>query len=213
VSEEAERFRPTNGKAMGFIGLSVCAAVAIAVVASAPAHAAIIAVLACALPGVLIWAAMLRPRVSASEDHLEMRTLFETVTIPLASIESVVVRRYLLVRSGGNRYICPAISRSLRKTVRSEMRWSGGSRMFSPDVGRDGLGTMATDVKDNDMAYPDFVETRIAGLAESARQRHHIEARSEEEYALGSEVVRRTAWPVIAILLVLTAALVVAVVV
>ena len=42
--------------------------------------------------------------------------MLESVTIPLAAIDTVVVRRYLLVRSGGEKYICPAIGRSLRKT-------------------------------------------------------------------------------------------------
>ena len=59
------------------------------------------------------------PGVAASTDELYMRTLFENVSIPLASIDTVLVRRYLLVAPGGRKYICPAISRSLRKTVRT----------------------------------------------------------------------------------------------
>jgi hypothetical protein len=210
-ADRSMRFRPTNGRVMGALGLVVCVLLAVAFAMSMSAGSAVAAVLACAFGAVLVWAAMLRPGVSVSDDQLHLRTLFESVSVPLASIESVLVRRYLVVRSGGNKYICPAISRSLRKTVGAEMRWSGGSRGIpgTPDV-EERAGGLATHVQDQDLAYADFVEQRITQLAADDRARRGIEARSEEEYELGSQVVRRTAWPVIGALGLLLVAFVVA---
>ncbi len=211
---ERQRFRPTNGRGIGVLGLAMSAVLAALFVISASPRIAVAGVIACAFVAVLVWAAMLRPSVSATSEELEMRTLFETVTIPLAAVETVVVRRYLLVRAGGRRYVCPAISRSLRKTVRSELKWSGGGGgMLSPSLGgaqeisglggRDAAGA-------HDLDYPDFVEQQIEQLAVNDRARRGIEARSEEEYELGSRVERRPAWLELGALAVLAVAFVVA---
>ena len=184
-------------------------------VMSAPAHIAVPGVLACAFAAVVVWAAMLRPGVSATADELRMRTLFESVTIPLAAIDAVLVRRYLLVRAGGNRYICPAISRPLRKTVRSEMKWNGGPQVLAPGAAITKDATRSPPSRSSgqgDIAYPDFVEQQIRTWP-TTRAARGIEERSEEEYELGSQAVRRNAWPVIGGLAVLGAAFVVALVV
>ncbi|WP_151083187.1 hypothetical protein [Nocardioides cynanchi] len=217
ATEELQRFRPTNGRAMGVLGIVLCVAIAAVFVTSASAATAVPATLACAAAGVLIWAAMLRPSVSATSDELRMRTMFETVEIPLASIDTVLVRRYLLIRSGGRKYICPAISRSLRKTVRSEMKWNGGGggNLLMPGVAADG-GSRSSVAQDagaqQDMAYPDFVEQQIQHLARTDRARLGIEERSEEEYELGSRAVRRPAWIEIIALAALVVAFVVSLV-
>jgi hypothetical protein len=195
---EIERFRATNGRVMGTLGLLMCAFVAVVLVVTEPPAVAVPGVLGCLFVAVLIWLALLRPRVTATRSELHLRTLFESVRIPLASIDTAVVGRYLLVRSGGERYICPAISRPLRKTVKRDLNWSGGTLM-QPGASLDKLGEVSgvrTEVEDqHDLAYPDFVEQRILALADNDRARRGIEARSEEEYELGSQVERRTAWP------------------
>ena len=210
TDEVVERFRPTNGRLTGILALVVCAGVAAGFVGSAPPHVAAPGVLACALAAGLVYAAGLRPRVSATRDELRMRTMFESVAIPLASIDLVVVRRYLLVRAGGTKYICAAISRSLRKTVRAEMKWQGGGQLLSP-AARLGDQAAATEAAaaQHDLAYPDFVEQRIMALAADDRSRRGIEERSEEEYELGSEVRRHRSWPVIVASAVLAVAFVV----
>jgi hypothetical protein len=207
---EIQRFRPTNGRVMGALGLLMSAFVAVVLVVSEPPEVAVPGVLACLFLAVLVWLAMLRPGVAATETDLHLRTLFESVQIPLASVETVVVRRYLLVRSGGRKYICPAISRPLRKTVRAETNW-GGQSLLGPGVPAERLGDIGTDVKEMpELAYADFVEQRIAALAANDRTRRGIEARSEEEYELGSHVVRRRAWPELGLLAFLAVAFVLA---
>lgn len=213
-AEEIQRFRPTNGRFMGVLGLVLCAFVAVVFIVSESAHIAVPGVVGCAFVAVFVWLVMLRPSVSASTTELYLKTLFENVTIPLASVETVLVRRYLLVRSGGRKYICPAISRSLRKTVRNEMKWGGSQQILTPGLSEERLGggSLQTEVE-HGLAYPDFVEQRIAYLAANDRARRGIEERSEEEYELGSQVVRRPAWLEIAVLAVLGVAFVVALVV
>jgi hypothetical protein len=125
--------------------------------------------------------------------NLRMQTMLESVTIPLASIETAIVRRYLLVRSGGEKFICPAIGRSLRKTVRTELNWNGSSR--SVFAGGGGLGAGPEVANPGEVNYADFVEERIQRLAREDRSRLGIEERSEEEYALGADVRRERAWP------------------
>jgi hypothetical protein len=215
ATEELQRFRSTNGRLMGVLALALCVALAAVFVTSASAGTAVSATLACAFAGVLVWAAMLRPAVAATSDELRMRTMFETVEIPLASIDTVLVRRYLLIRSGGRKYICPAISRSLRKTVRAEMKWSGaGGNLLMPGIVADraGGGSLVQDTGSGDLAYPDFVEQQIQQLARNDRAARGIEERSEEEYELGSTAVRHVAWPEIAGLVVLGSAFLVSLV-
>jgi hypothetical protein len=214
VGEGVNRFQPTNGRLTGFLGLGLCVLGVVVFAFTGSTSTRVAGLLGCAFTAVLVWAAMLRPRVAVSGNHLRMHTLFETVMIPLASIDTVVVRRYLLVRSGGNKYICPAISRSLRKTVRAEMKWGGGGNLLAPNLSpADPSGTLQTEVKgEHELDYADFVEQQITTLAGNDRDRLGIEARSEEEYDLGSQVVRRTAWPEVIALVVLGAAFVVALV-
>ncbi len=213
MAEVVQTFRATNGRVTGVLGLATCAFVAVLSVVTEDRAAAVPSVLGCAFVAVLVWAALLRPRVSATAHELRMRTFAEDVTIPLASIDTVAVRRYLLVRSGGEKYICPAVGRSLRKTVRHEMRWQGNSQLMAPVQAGD-IAAVQTEVKgDKGVDYADFVETQIVHLADVDRAARGIEARSEEEYQLGSQVVRRRAWPELVAMTVLAIAFVVAVVV
>jgi hypothetical protein len=211
VAEEVHRFRPTNGRLTGFLGLALCALGVAVFAVSGSTHTRVSGILGCLFAAVLVWAAMLRPSVAAWPTELKMRTLFDSVSIPLASIDTVIVRRYLLVRSGGNKYICPAISRSLRKTVRAEMKWGGGGNLLAPGLSSaDPSGAVQTEVKgEHELDYADFVEQQIQTLAGNDRDRRGIEARSEEEYDLGAQVVRRTAWLEVVALAVLGAAFVV----
>jgi hypothetical protein len=63
------------------------------------------------------------------------------------------------------------------------------------------------------MSYPGFVEQRITQLAVNDRLRRGIQERSEEEYELGSQVVRRTAWLEVGVLVGLAVAFVVTLVI
>ena len=133
--------------------------------------------------GALVWSSMLRPRVWVTEDDLVLRNMLDTVRIPLAAIESVVVRQVLAVGAGDSRYVSPAIGLSWRQTYKST---------------HDGAPRTATE------SYPVFVEERISQLAEDARARRGVRRYSDEQVALASGVRRQPAWAEIAVLTVAT---------
>jgi hypothetical protein len=184
-----ERFAPSGGRVMGGIGLALALlVVGIALVdrdSDIPAWAVVLA----ALVGLLCWAAMLRPRVSLVGDRLELRNMLETVSIPLAAIEELAVRQLLAVRAGERRYVSPAIGKSRRQL-------------------RAAPSGPATEVD-----YADFVEGRIRQRMDDARAAQGIRPGSAEQVALGQEVRRSPAWPELVGVLLLSTALVVALVV
>lgn len=129
--------------------------------------------------GVLVWAAMLRPRVWATPEALVLRNMLDTVSIPLAAIDTVVVRQVLAVGVGDSRYVSSAIGHSWRQTIKSN---------------RSSERPSATE------SYPVFVEDRITRLVEDARARHGIQRFTPEQAALADDVHRALAWPEIGVL-------------
>ena len=188
--EPVEEFRPTSGRIQGVI--AVVAAAVLVVIGFRDLDrgfpAPIIA--AALLLGVLAWAAMLRPRLWATADDLVMRNMLHTVSIPLAAIQTVVVRQVLAIGVGEGRYVSPAIGQSARQTARAER---GGRK--SPTE-----------------SYQVFVEERIVQLAENARLQLGVEKHSDEQVALAVGVRRSWAWPEIVALAVCVLALVLTVV-
>lgn len=172
AEEVVERFRPTGGRVVGVLGLALAAlAVVIALVDGPGGFGASVVAGAVAL-GVLTWAAMLRPAVWATSETLVFRNMLEVVRIPLAAVEQVAVRQVLAVRAGEKRYVSSAVGRSLRQTMKAGRRDPG----VAPS------------------SYPDFVEDRIAQLADDARARRGIKRWSDEQAALAGEVRRQPAW-------------------
>jgi hypothetical protein len=157
---------------------------------------------ACALLALLLWAAMLRPRVSIVGDDLELRNMLETVRIPLAAVEELAVRQLLAVRAGDRRYVSPALGKS-RRALRRPV--GGGAAR----AGR----TPTSPDRVLDVDYADFVENRIRQRMEDARAARGIRPGSQEQVALASEVRRSPAWPEVVGVVVLSVAVVVTLVV
>jgi hypothetical protein len=130
---------------------------------------------------------MLRPSVTAEGDRLVLRNMFDTVSIPLAAIEKVVVRQFLAVAVGGRRYTNSAVGRSMRDIRRDDKR-----TVDAPDLSPGGL-----------------VESRIRRLAENQRASQGIAEFSDEQVALAEDVRRDWAWPEIGLLAAFGLALVV----
>jgi hypothetical protein len=180
--EPVEIFRPTSGRVTGVLGLVLVVGVVVIGLVDRT-HGFPLPVVAVALViGVLVWAAMLRPRVWATEEDLVLRNMMHTAWIPLAAIEQVVVRQVLAVSAGEKRYVSPAVGRSWRQTLKSNRA-----------RGADDPEKASTDVRTP--SYPDFVEERISRLAEEARARRGIGLLSDEQLALAAGVRRRWAWP------------------
>jgi hypothetical protein len=165
------------------------------------------------LVGVLSWAALLRPRVSADTETLYLRNMLETVEVPLAAVDELVVRQMLAVRVGERRYVSPAVGRKLRTMVKSPKP----APLIGPDVPEtmaDAVGPATPSTRPATVVdYADHVEDTLRRLTEEARQRRGIGRYSDESLALAAGVRRRPAWPEIAAIGALVLALVVSVLV
>lgn len=167
-----ERFQPTSGRVSGWLTVALCAALVVAGVAylddGFPAWVAAAGLLV----GVLAWAAMLRPALWVTEEHLVMRNLAETVHIRLAAIEEMAVRQVLAVRAADRRFVSTVVGRPWRKAMLA--RPTQGA-----DQGpRDG------------MSYADWAEHRLHELVDGARKGAGVRPGSREQLALPDPVRR-----------------------
>ncbi len=171
-----ERFQPTSGRFSGWAAVLLSAAVVVAMVAylddGFPAWVGGVALLV----GVLSWATMLRPALWATEEHLVMRNLAETVHIRLAAVEELAVRQVLAVRAGDRRLVSTVLGRSLRRSMKS--RRAAPSSEDGPQEG---------------MRYVDWAEHRLRELVDAARGRAGVAVGSEEQRALPDAVRREPA--------------------
>mgnify|MGYP000970554175 CR=1 FL=1 len=151
-----------------------------------------------ALAGVLIWAAMLRPRVGLTGSTLVLRNMFETVHLPLAAVEQLAVRQFLAVRVGERRYVSSALGHSMRSLVWSAAKEKRGSGLRTPE--------QVTELK-----YAEIVEQQIRAATEEARAVAGVSLMSDEQLALAAGVRRDRAWLELGLTLGLAAVLVLAV--
>jgi hypothetical protein len=167
-----ERFQPTSGRFTGWLAVGLSAALVVAGVAylddGFPAWVAAAGLLV----GVLAWAAMLRPALWVTEEHLVMRNLADTVHIRLAAIEEMAVRQVLAVRAADRRFVSTVVGRSWRKAMVAR-------RTHGADDGpRDG------------MAYADWAEHRLHELVDGARKGAGVRPGSQQQLALPDPVRR-----------------------
>ena len=199
--EPVERFRPTGGLVSGVLAMAFVAAVVVVGLAELTSGFPLPFVTAALVMGVLVWAAMLRPRVWATADDLVLRNMFSTAVIPLAAIEGVVVRQVMAVRAGERRYVSPAVGKPRGRSSGWGRRQVAVAPFGSPRGHRPQLPT-GGHVGDQrrEPPYADFVADRISHLATSARERRGITERSPEQRSLAADVRLTRAWPEIAAL-------------
>lgn len=166
-----ERFHPTSGQVTGWLAVVGSAVVVLAGLAYLDDGFPPWVVGLALLVGVLAWAAMLRPALWATDEHLVMRNLVETVHIRLAAVEEMAVRQVLAVRAADRRWVSTVVGRSWRKAITARPSASGEAR--------------------EGMAYADFVETRLYDLVDQARLAEGVRPGSKEQLAL-PDAVRRT---------------------
>ena len=191
MSDETQRFSATSGRVFGVIGVTVAVATALAALLDTRGEPSYATAALAVFFGVLVWAAMLRPRVDLDASSLVMRNMFETVTLPLGAVESVAVRQVLVVFAGGKRYTSSAIGRSRRQLFRDGRQGGGGSTQ--------GMGLVpampAPPEKPASAAtsYGLFVEERLRSRVSDALARSGIKPRSQEQARLAEGIVRRPA--------------------
>lgn len=188
-----EHFVPTGGRITGILGLVVVGVVVVLWVVDRDNVAAPV-VTGALLAGVLFWASLLRPRVSASSETLVLRNMLETIHIPLAAIDELAIRQVLAVRVGDRRFVCPAVGRKLRKLMHRPRI----SQLFGPtlpDLEEPAGTTSGTEKAPTDIDYADHVEQRLRHLVDEARTRHGVRPYSDQAEALAAGVRREPSWP------------------
>lgn len=182
-----EKFHQGGSRLLGILGVALCAAAVAATLSNGLGGGDAGWIAGWVLLGALSWSALVRPQVRLGEQELVLRNMLETLTVPLAAVEEVDVRRVLVVRTSQGRHVSPAVSRPLREVVKGD---PGGHR----DAER----------------LPNLVEDRIRSRAADARAR--LGVRRGENGAAPVAVHRALAWPEIALLALSAAGLVVALV-
>lgn len=185
-SGEVVRFAPTSGRLSGVVAL-VLSLAAVLVTLVAPETYPWPVLCGGLLFASLAWAAMLKPRVWAepASGTLVLRNMFETVRIPLAALETVVVQQLFVVVLAERRFTSSAVGRSRFRAMRRprstrELAMSPvPGEGWQPDAGAD---------------YADYVEEKVAELARDARRDARVEHRSPEQAALAAGVQRQPAW-------------------
>jgi hypothetical protein len=170
--EVVEDFPPSSGRITGVLGLGMCVAIVVLGVVELDQGFPLAVVWAALFGGVVFWVATLRPRVRVTGSELRLRNMLTTISVPLASIEQIVVRQVLSVKVGDHRYISPAVGKSRRQAHKSD-------RSLKPE---------------EDAPYPVLVEERLQHLANEARIKEGITLMSDEQLALANGVRREWAW-------------------
>jgi hypothetical protein len=190
-----ERFHATSGQVSGWLTVVLAGALALVGLLYLDDGFPPWVAAAGLLVAVLAWAAMLRPALWVTREHLVMRNLAETVHIRLAAIEEMALRQVLAVRADDRRWVSTVVGRSWRKAVTSRRTPSGEATPL------DG------------MPYADFVESRLHDLVDTARTAAGVRPGSPEQLALPGAVRRQPARLPLALIaaatLVLVAALIV----
>lgn len=175
-AERGERFVSWGGRIGGAVGLAGLAAVVAASLFGEGGGFSPAAYAVCGLVALVLWVVMLRPLVAVEGDRLVLRNPLSTVRVPLAAIEKVVVRQFLVIRADGRSFSSAAVGRSRRQNLRDDRRG----------------GTTGIDVAK--LSYAAHVERRLGRLTEDARMLRGVDLYSDEQQALARDVRREPAW-------------------
>ena len=191
-----EHFHPTSGRVTGWMAVGLAAVLVVAGLAYVDEGFPLWVTAGGLLVGVLAWAAMLRPALWVTREHLVLRNLAETVHIRLAAVEEMAVRQVLAVRADDRRFVSTVVGRTWRKTLQSRHRPGGTDEgaALAPTEG---------------MHYADFVENRLHDLVDKARTGAGVRPGSPEQLSLPEPVRREPAWLPIGLIAAATVVLVV----
>ena len=194
AEERVERFTSWGSRALGGLGLALVALVLVLGIPAVDHTYPPVVYACCGLAAVGIWVTLVRPSVAVVGDRLVLRNPLSTVRVPLAAIEQVVVRQWLAVSAGDQRFTCSGVGRSMWQARRDDQR-GGVDGVTGTEIGR--------------LSYGAIVERRIDKLAEDARARQGVERYSDEQQVLARETQKDWALPEIGLLVAFALAIVV----
>jgi hypothetical protein len=187
--EPVERFRATSGRVVGSVSLAAVVALLGYVAVGMQTPTGLRLATGLVLLGVLVWVTQLRPRATAYPDVIHLQNSLRDATVPLVVVDGVAVRRMLTVWVGDRRYVCIGIGTPLHKMVGVKSR--GPSSLLGWDRLEAYTEEATPPLPDQSAtSYQDFVETRIAELAEDARRRAALRSGSPIP-----QPTRTWAWP------------------
>jgi len=168
AEEKVEKFGPTNGRFAGVLGLVAVVATAVATLADGRHPTDLLVFVLLGLASVLIWMVMLRPAVYTDGEHLVMRSIASTTTVPLRVVDKVTVGAMLMVKCGDSVYRSIAVQRSRKRARTSEARTFASAR----GGGHQHTVFETSGSSDPVRNYSDFIEVRLEPLAKEAREIH-----------------------------------------
>jgi hypothetical protein len=192
-AEPVERFKPTSGMAVGYIGLLFALVAVGYVVLFVHTVAGLRVGLGAVFIGIVVWITQLRPRATAYRDRLLLKNSLRDHLIPLVLIDEVTVRQTLNVWVGEQRYVCVGIGASLRSMFKENRRKLGPTGLAPSRWGEYAAEEPKPEsLEQTSMTYEKFVVTRIDELVDQAKKAQ------PEGAADGERPVRRWAWPEVA---------------
>lgn len=183
MAEQIQHFPPSSGRWTGGLGIVLAlavAGVAVTEIGTGWGRATLVGAL---LAAVVLYAAMLRPRVSLTQDALVLRGMTDTVHLPLVSIEELVVRQLLVVRAGDRRFTNSGLGRSWRTLARTPAARSGERIEI-----HDGIAPV------------DFAEERIRQALDDARRVSGVKPWRDQPDETLPPVRRERAWWLVALM-------------
>jgi hypothetical protein len=196
AAERTETFTRASGTLTPVLGLGVAAALVVLGVVDRDGTPLWVPA-AGVLLGVLVWTATLRPRVWVEPGTLVLRTMVETVRLPLAAVEEVAVRQVTAVRVGERRFVTSGAGRTMRQAMRGSPMQRARQHRGGVFGGVPGMGSLGgTDHPEVGTVYGDYVEERLRTLISQDRERRGVAAYSPRlEDIAEAEIRRERAWP------------------
>lgn len=167
-----ERFKPTNGMFVGYVGLALALFAVLYVLLAVHNVVGLRVALGALLGAVVIWVSQLRPRVAAYPERLVLKGSLRDTSIPYILIDEVALGQTLNIWVGDRRYVCIGIGLS----IGTDMRQRAKKQRQSSSLGAGRLREFSEKAElaapeQSAMSYYTFVVTRIEELVEQARKR------------------------------------------
>lgn len=167
--EPVERFKPTAGAFVGWVGIMLAAVVALSLLVADPVLPTVRIALGLTFAGVLVWCTQLRPRLTAYALHLRLHGPLTDTYVPYIAVNQVALGQTLNVYVGRKRYVCVGIGRALGTEMRQRVRSRGTGSLFGPHRATDFALSGTSEVRDPAGAYASYVLDRVERLVASAR--------------------------------------------